>query len=132
MRLVSLRLMPPAFRVDLFTPAAWATVAQNRKLRREEMQEILDHMGRQPALPTIMGGDFNAQSGDPSLNEVNRLYADAFYRSGAGWGHTAVNEFPLARIDRVFTSGPLNPKVMRVIQTEHSDHRMVVLDLAWP
>jgi hypothetical protein len=129
---VSLRLMPPAFRVDLLSPSAWTEVRDNRRARRREMQGIVDYTKALPRHPLVMGGDFNAQSGDPSIDASTGHLTDSFYPAGRGWCHTAVNDYPLARIDRVYVSKDIHPQAMIVQKTVHSDHRIVVVDVRLP
>ncbi|MEZ0327542.1 MAG: endonuclease/exonuclease/phosphatase family protein [Fimbriimonas sp.] len=128
LNVVSLRLMPPSFRIDLFDPGAWTAVANNRRLRREELAGIVAFLERQTKRPTIIGGDFNAQSGDAVFRVMPPDLKDSFYEAGAGWCHSAVNDYPLARIDQIWLSSAIKPLVQNVVKTVNSDHRMVVLD----
>ncbi len=126
---ISLRLMPPSFRVDLVSPSAWTSVADNRRARREELRGIVEFLAKQPKRPTIIGGDFNAQSGDTVFRVMPADMEDSFYQAGAGWCHSAVNDYPLARIDQIWLSHSLKPLVQNVVKTVNSDHRMVVVDV---
>ena len=124
--LVSLRLMPPTFRIDLINPSAWSDLAANRVARREEIAGIARFL---PGGPTIMGGDFNCQSGDRALDAMPASLRDTFYEAGRGWCHSAVNDYPLARIDQIWTSGEFAATQLFARKTVFSDHRMVVCDL---
>lgn len=125
-RVISLRLAPPAFRVDLLNPDAWTDVATNRIARREEIRELFQPF---PNVPTIAGGDFNCQSGDTSLSTMPDWLRDVYYEAGRGWGHTCVNEYPLARIDKVWVTRDFEGIRQWVQPTQNSDHRMVITDL---
>ncbi|HSI72939.1 MAG TPA: endonuclease/exonuclease/phosphatase family protein [Fimbriimonas sp.] len=127
LNIVSLRLMPPVFRVDIFNPSAWSDLRRNRELRREELGEVADWVSKMPGNATIVGGDFNAQSGDAVFRGMPGGLRDAFYEGGIGWGHTAVNDYPLARIDQIWVSQEFYLLHERVQKTVYSDHRMVVL-----
>ena len=126
---ISLRLLPPVFRIDLVNPSAWEDLARNRQARRREISEIMGYLGKLPAGPTLVGGDFNCQSGDRSLDAMPPSLRDTFYEAGRGWGHTAVNDYPLARIDQIWVSRHFAARQQFVQKTVHSDHRMVVCDL---
>lgn len=132
LRVVSLRLIPPAFRPDLVSPSAWTAVAQNRRLRREQLHEILAYLDSLPPMPTVIGGDFNATAGDRSLDAMSPRWEDAFTLAGRGWGHTAVNDYPLARIDRIFVPRGWLPSQVWAQKTKWSDHRKVIADLSQP
>ncbi|MGV3616843.1 MAG: endonuclease/exonuclease/phosphatase family protein [Fimbriimonas sp.] len=129
---ISLRLAPPAFRVDLLNPGAWQEVRENRVARRAEIAALARYVDKLPSGPLLMGGDFNCQSGDRSLDAMPREMRDAFYEAGRGWCHTAVNDFPLARIDQIWISPDFRAERLFVRKTVHSDHRMVVCDLRLP
>jgi hypothetical protein len=130
LNIVSLRLTPPVFRPDLISPSAWSEVMGNRRVRRAEVRELSAFVGRMPRGRTIMGGDFNAQSGDAIFREMPHFLRDSFYDAGRGWCHTAVNDYPLARIDQIWISAEIDATEERVYQTINSDHRMVVLRVA--
>jgi hypothetical protein len=125
--LVSLRLLPPIFRIDLFNPEAWRELANNRRARREEIETIVRQL---PTSDVIVGGDFNCQSGDRALDAMPPHLRDAFYEAGLGWGHSAVNDYPLARIDQLWISPEWRARQVFAVKTIHSDHRMVVGDFA--
>lgn len=127
--IVSLRLLPPVFRVDLFNPDAWRSLSENRKQRRTEIANIAAFIRKYGEGPTLVGGDFNCQSGDRALDAMPPDLEDSFYTSGHGWGHTAVNDYPLARIDQIWATRHFKPKEQSVVKTVYSDHRMVVCDL---
>jgi vancomycin resistance protein VanJ len=131
MQLVSLRLLPPVGRVDLWNPNCWRDQKQNRVARREELEEILRFVrAHRRTVPLIIGGDFNAVAGDASLRPIGFLI-DSFDAAGRGLGNTAVNDYPFARIDRIFVSSDVRVLASTVRKTRHSDHRMLIVDLAF-
>jgi len=131
--IVSLRLQPPIFRLDLWNPECWTSQTQNLRSRKEELREIVQTV-REVAknVPSdhgpqiIMGGDYNAI---PSQLRVKPYgFKDVGDKFGLGWIGTAVNDFPLARIDRIWVQG-LEGEAAKLLvkKTVNSDHRMVVV-----
>lgn len=125
---VSLRLQPPIFDMTFWNPDCWRSYAENRARRRAELAGIVlwirAHAGD---LPIIVGGDFNTPPDSGTFAGLSEIAQCATYDSG----YTAVNEFPLARIDQVWTRG-FTPKGSRAIQTINSDHRMVRVWMSLP
>lgn len=131
--LVSLRLSPPVFRFDFHNPECWREHTKNRQIHRRELSEVADAI-RTPAVsrPVIAAGDYNAVQGDSSTTPLQPMLRDAFSEAGVGWGNTALNHIPLARIDKVWISRDLRAAAVVAVQTQNSDHRMVVCDLLLP
>jgi len=131
--IVSLRLQPPIFRLDLWNPECWTSQAQNLRSRKEELREIVKSVrevaSENPSelgFQIIMGGDYNAI---PSQLRVEPFgFHDIGDSVGIGWIGTAVNDFPLARIDRIWTNG-MDTDISKLLvkKTVNSDHRMVVV-----
>ncbi len=128
---VSLRLQPPLFDLSFFSPECWTAYAENRRLRRQELADLrrtIDSLKLPEDVLVIFGGDFNTPP-DPSVQNVLRPWLeDSFDKAGVGWGNTAVNQYPLVRIDQVWHSKELTPVSVRTKATENSDHRMVIAD----
>ncbi len=127
---VALRLSPPVFRVDFVTPAYWEDYQRNLRSRRDELSEVMatirDHFGEAGA--DVIAGDFNA----PRPQGIDRDmdgYLDAICESGGGWTGSAVNDFPLVRIDHVYFGSGLKATGGRVDKTKNSDHRLVLVHL---
>jgi len=125
---VSLRLQPPIFDLTYWNPDCWRSYAENRARRRSELDDIVawirDHAGE---MPIIVGGDFNTPPDPGTFAALADITQCATYDSG----YTAVNEFPMARIDQIWTRGfTLNGS--RAVQTLHSDHRMVRVWMTLP
>lgn len=127
---VSLRLMPATFRFDHWNPDCWASFAENRRRRRDQLKRIarlVDKSSR--GVPLILGGDFNAPPGDAVFEQIPENLKDAFHAAGVGWGNTIVNDWPFLRIDRIWVSKQFRPLVVEARRTRFSDHRMVICDV---
>lgn len=124
----SLRLQPPLFRLDYWSPDLWKSYAANKDARKQELADIvwfiLEHRNK---MPLIVGGDFNTPPDKVIQAPLISVASDAFSNSGRGWPGTAVNDYPLVRIDQVWLSEDLKPLDSLVKKTAHSDHRMVVV-----
>lgn len=127
--IVSLRLQPPVFRLDYWSPDCWITLARNKSDRRKELAEIANWVASTAgASPVVLGGDFNTPPDHTVTRSLDGVCTDSFRRAGVAWGGTAVNEFPMVRIDQVWTSSDFIPVKVVSMATKHSDHRMVVAD----
>jgi len=132
LEVVSLHLLPPLTRTDLWSPDCWRAQRENRQSRRRQLSAIMKRVRtRATGNLMILGGDFNAPAGDAIFRELPPL-RDTFRRAGAGWGNTGANDFPVARIDQVWTSADIKPVAVTARETRHSDHRLVVSDLLVP
>jgi len=126
---VSLRLMPPVLRFDLYSPAAWQDYAQSRALRGEEMTEIWRQASQMGANPDLIGGDFNTPPDGAIQKGLTADMDDAFRLAGVGLGATCVNPYPcIVRIDQIWSSPRVQCVRAWVVRTENSDHRMLVAD----
>lgn len=131
MEVMSIRLSPPVFRTDVWSPGNWREQASLRRTHRRELGEVtrkilsLDH-----ATPLIVGGDFNMPAGDGALRELPPGLRDAFREGGVGWGDTVLNDVPVERFDQVWVSREFRVLAVRAYRTRNSDHRMVVCDLS--
>jgi endonuclease/exonuclease/phosphatase (EEP) superfamily protein YafD len=123
----SLRFTPPLGNMDLWRPATWRAYREDRKLRKSQLQSLLDAPSNKPASPEIMGGDFNAPAGD-GIYRLLGQFCDSHRIAGRGWGNTALNTLPLFRPDQIWLKG-LVPVSSHAVRTVHSDHRMVVADV---
>jgi hypothetical protein len=129
---VSLRLIPPVVRFDLWSPGCWRDYTVNRQLRREQLREVADYLATiPPVTPIILGGDFNAPAGDAIFRLLRPRLHDAFVEGGVGWGNTALNDIPVSRIDQIWVSRQFHARAVWARRTLNSDHRMVVADLAY-
>lgn len=129
-QVISVRLTPPLFRMDLWNPDCWRAQSENRRLRYAQMEAVAARIAAlPPGLPLVIGGDMNAPPGDRVFRLLQPRLHDAFRTAGRGWGNTIINDFPFLRIDQVWTSPHFAVVSVRGEKTQHSDHRMVVCDL---
>jgi endonuclease/exonuclease/phosphatase (EEP) superfamily protein YafD len=125
---VSLRLNPPVFRLDGWSPGFWRDHRDNRRKHRQELLEVVEGLGDN-SLPLIVGGDFNMPPHDAALAPLHDRLEDTFRVAGQGWGNTGTNDFPLFRVDQIWASRECRPVRVLARKTIHSDHRMVICDL---
>jgi vancomycin resistance protein VanJ len=127
---IGTRLLPAVFRLDLWSPDCWREQAENRRKRREQLRAIARRLDPvPPAVPVILGGDFNAPQGDAVFRLLGPRLRDAFAAGGRGWGNTILNEAPALRIDQIWVGAGFDIFSVVARMTRHSDHRMVVCDL---
>jgi vancomycin resistance protein VanJ len=120
----SLRLTPPLGAMDLWTPATWRAYLEDRRLRKRQLRSALE---AEFTVPEIIGGDFNAPAGD-GIYKLLTGYRDAHKAAGRGWGNTALNTIPLFRPDQIWLKG-ITAVSCYALQTDHSDHRMIIADV---
>jgi len=102
-------------------------------MRRTQLRETVNALDLEASdPPLIVGGDFNAAGGDAIFRLFKGRLKDAFKEAGLGWGNTAINVCPVARPDQVWVGRRARSLRSWVKVTEHSDHRMVLCDLAVP
>lgn len=127
---VSLRLQPPVFRLDYWSPACWKAFADNRAARIQELAAvnrwIEEHRG---ARDLIVGGDFNSPPDPALMGSLDRMAVDVFAKSGWGWGGTAINSFPVVRIDQIWVGGSWWHARSWVRKSRISDHRMLIAEI---
>jgi endonuclease/exonuclease/phosphatase (EEP) superfamily protein YafD len=127
---ISLRLLPPSASIDLWSPRCWREHAENRRLRRGQVRDMMEFVKTRPrGLPLIIGGDFNAPAGDAVFRLLQPRLHDAFAEAGLGLGNTALNQFPFSRIDQIWIGDRFRAASVVTRETRHSDHRMVICDL---
>jgi len=130
---ISLRLSPPPPHVEFWSSIFWASHRDCRVEHRRELEAVAasaDQM-RQAAAgrPFVLGGDFNTTPGDRALAELRPVFRDAFLKSGAGIGGTGTNDWPLFRVDQIWTPARARPVRTWAVKTAWSDHRMVVCEI---
>jgi hypothetical protein len=127
---VSLRLTPPVLRFDYWNPECWSDYAANLRSSQNELQQISAFVATQRGdRPIVMGGDFNAGPTPQLAWVMPKGVRDTFTAAGRGWPYTAVNEWPLVRIDQIWASDSLEADAVFAQQTVNSDHRMVICDI---
>lgn len=131
---VNVHLLSAATDLRLWRKSAWLGHRINRALRHDELsltRSILQETtGR--SQPTIIGGDFNAPATDLIHRQLSSDFINSFTAVGTGWGNTYQRRLPILRIDHLYASPELIPVRSRVIETRHSDHRMVLTDFLTP
>jgi endonuclease/exonuclease/phosphatase (EEP) superfamily protein YafD len=118
LKVVSLRLKPPVFRLDFYNPAAWSEYREDAASRRARLKEI-----QTQSRAEIVGGDFN--STNPHLVEGLQ---EAHQVVGRGWPGTDTNDYPYVRVDQIWGGENIKFHQSYVTKTENSDHRMVIAD----
>lgn len=128
-RVVSLRLAPPVVRFDLWNPACWREQTAKRRQHAKQVDQLLDLLIDEIEEVAILGGDFNAAQHDRATWPLRELTQDTFDVTGRGWGNTVLNTIPVLRFDQIWAGGRCRATGTRAIQSQHSDHRLVVSDL---
>jgi vancomycin resistance protein VanJ len=127
---VSVRLLPPDIRFDLWSPDCWAQHRRGREIRRAQLQALVSVLQPGSARgPLIVGGDFNAPAGDAIFRLLRGPMKECFREAGRGWGNTGINICPISRPDQVWINQASVPLQARACKTENSDHRMVICDV---
>ena len=127
---ISLRLVPPIVRLDLWSTACWRAHFYDRRVRKEQMRQVVDELqGFKANIPYVVGGDFNSPAGDAVSRLLKPRLMDTFGEGGIGWGDTGVNEFPVSRPDQIWVNRYFQTVAAWAVKTRNSDHRMVVCDL---
>lgn len=127
---VSLRLSPPVFRLDFWTPGFWIDHRNKRIKHREQISDLMQHLETvSVAGPIIIGGDFNSPPHDAAMTAMRPRLHDTFSKAGCGWGATGTSEYPLFRVDQIWASQEFRAASVTAQKTVHSDHRAVICDL---
>lgn len=79
--------------------------------------------------PLVLAGDFNADPGDPELTALRHRLADVWPVAGQGRAATFPSRWPRRRLDHVLVTPGVRATRARVVATDASDHRPVVVDL---
>ena len=125
---VSLRLSAPVFRIDFLSSGFWTDHTKTRENHRRQLQEVTDHLEKfAESEHVVIGGDFNLVGNDGALSAMDR-YKDSFFTAGSGWGNTGTSEYPLFRVDQIWSSDSLECSASQAFATKNSDHRMVIAD----
>ncbi|MFT5301851.1 MAG: endonuclease/exonuclease/phosphatase family metal-dependent hydrolase [Mariniblastus sp.] len=125
---VSLRLSPPVFRIDFLEAGFWNDHRARRIEHRNQLQEIVDYLVENQVTDNlVVGGDCNMVGGDGGFSPFQHLN-DAFKQGGSGWCNTGTSEYPLFRVDQIWTTANLKCELLQAFKTRNSDHRMVVAD----
>lgn len=113
-----------------WSPAGWRLAREAFEHRSDQMASVHGLVSAaDPALPLVVGGDWNTPPGDLLFRPFRGRLRDSFREAGRGLGNTIVNDLPLSRIDQVYIDGHLSVATVVARKTVHSDHRFVVADL---
>jgi endonuclease/exonuclease/phosphatase (EEP) superfamily protein YafD len=122
--------------------AVHPTAPNNGVARWRADLEVVDRVAASSTVPTLVAGDFNATLDHPPLRTlVDRGYRDAVEEARAGWLPTwpalgsvrllGVTLPPLFALDHVFLRGPLHAVQARSVALPGTDHRALLVDVAW-
>ena len=130
--LANVRLMLPSLILDPWNARSRVKLWHDNQTRREQyplLVELIEQTRTQHQIDhVILAGDFNTDASARSLDVIRREFTDAWKERGSGWGGTAINGFPVARIDHIYVRN-FKPEMARVIRSEFSDHLPVVANL---
>jgi endonuclease/exonuclease/phosphatase (EEP) superfamily protein YafD len=127
----AVRLQPYNIRADLWSPDCWRNQCKIRQQQRSQFERLEREIAKIPSdIPVIVGGDFNLPAGDKLFDGLCSRLTDTFRQRGNGWGDTLDNDFPVLRIDQVWSDQHFHVASVEARRTQNSDHRMVVCDLS--
>lgn len=125
--------------VTLATPAGALHVLNTHldpsaddRWRRQEADSVLSVALDQAAggVPVLVGGDFNATPESAVMRSlVARGLRDLWAECGSGEGFTFPAAEPVRRIDYLLALGPVRCTGARVLESQASDHRGVLVEL---
>jgi endonuclease/exonuclease/phosphatase family metal-dependent hydrolase len=123
------------------THLAWQM--NEEEIREKQAKTIMEILGSDINDPLILGGDFNALSAEPAINEILKCLADAYKMARpSDPGHTWSQSNALVtaeksdrRIDYIFHSSTINVLASDVVLKKWkgkylSDHYGVMVDFA--
>jgi vancomycin resistance protein VanJ len=132
LEIASVHLQGHVTDLRLWNWRTWRAHAQNQRRHRLYMADV---MMRSLAFagdrPCLIGGDFNSPAGDRTFHTLQSRFLDSFAEAGVGWGNTFRNDWPVLRIDQIWATPTLRPHAARAVASQHSDHRLVVVDYEW-
>jgi endonuclease/exonuclease/phosphatase family metal-dependent hydrolase len=120
---------------DLQAATTHIDASATDQYRLQEVGELLIPVKARlaPDRPVLIAGDFNAE---PNSAVVKKLLdaglRDAWAECGQGDGFTYPADTPRKRIDYVFLTGSLKCTAARVIDTQISDHRPLLVTFTMP
>lgn len=100
--------------------------------RAQEIARLVEAYKDQAAAkePIFVGGDFNSTPDDPVLQPLRAAgLRDAWTECGSGDGFTYPADKPAKRIDYLFLSGDLHCADAKVLESQASDHRPLLVTL---
>lgn len=97
-------------------------------VRTQQVSEMLRYIGSS-SMPTLLLGDLNATPDAAELQPLLGRLNDS-WEASRGPGFTYPADFPRERIDYVLMSPAFRVRDVHVLDTQASDHRPVIADLA--
>jgi endonuclease/exonuclease/phosphatase family metal-dependent hydrolase len=98
--------------------------------RLQESRALLTIIRRRlsPELPVVLGGDLNSEPGSDVQAQLRAAgLRDAWMECGHGDGFTYPAHIPVKRIDYLFLTGSLACTSARIVETNISDHRPLLV-----
>ncbi len=89
--------------------------------RAYQVEKIADHIKKSP-YPVVVCGDFNDTPVSYSYRKMRGQLADAFIKSGFGFGLTIARSFPSFRIDYIFHDKNIKSSNFQRDKVDYSDH----------
>jgi endonuclease/exonuclease/phosphatase (EEP) superfamily protein YafD len=111
-----------------------ASLANSTRLRMDESREARRYIARnQPALPTLIVGDFNMPTISNLYRDNWQDFTNAFDEAGGGFGYTApcsthrywFNNVPWVRIDHILADRAWKVRACEIGRGRGSDHRLI-------
>ncbi len=131
-----------AHRVTLDTPRGPLVVINTHldpsgddHYRRQEVRTVLAVAGaaRAGGTPVLVGGDFNSEPGSAVQAQARAGgLRDAWGECGQGGGQTYPADSPVKRIDYLYLTGGATCAEARVLTTDASDHRPLLVRVRLP
>lgn len=132
--LVNVRLMLPSIVVAAATfesPSDLIRLHNERRAQFEHLRILTTQTMERTGVGTVvLCGDFNSPGGMRSYEPLRGFLRDVWPEAGRGWGGTMTAAFPVSRIDQCWITPDLVALEARV-RRGASDHRRLVVDLAW-
>lgn len=134
----SVRLAPPATRLDLWNDAARQEHADRCRNRAQVIEHLLKLIAKHHKAHqlVLIGGDFNTVPKDRTLlnalsSQAELQFRDSFSLGGVGWGDTVLNDFPFQRFDQIWLTqkGSIPGVRCAAVGTANSDHRLALCDI---
>ncbi|MGB0763408.1 MAG: endonuclease/exonuclease/phosphatase family protein [Acidimicrobiales bacterium] len=120
--IISVRLRTSNPRIDLWKMDCWRSQFQLRQVQIKQMREIADQLPDDSIL--VVGGDFNVPQRDRIFSFFKDKLADTFSAGARGWCNTILVEYPMLRIDQIWTSSELSCYNAYVRVSPQTDHKL--------
>jgi endonuclease/exonuclease/phosphatase family metal-dependent hydrolase len=132
--LVNVRLALPAFVVavaSLETPSRLVAMHGERMSQFVQLRDlVVQALRSEGTTSAVLCGDFNSPGGIQSSQPMRTILRDVWPEGGRGWGATMPAWLPMSRIDQCWVTPDIEV-VRAVVRKGNSDHRRLVVDLAF-